>query len=542
MAASSLAAVYERGGAPLRLERFETPAPGPGEALVRVRTCTLCASDLATLAGRRSAPAPSVLGHETVGEIAALGPGGVRADDGAPLLVGERVVWAVTTACGSCEACARAWPQKCAARFKYGHEALDSGSPLSGGLAEHVLLRPHSAIARVPDALDDRVAAQAALNQADLGNTPAGDLLRATRALAAGEREAAYSALAHNVAHQAALLPALNALERAPSADEGALDAELNLSELSEAAYGLVELSLGRALPALERFEALRQAAPNSVLGHLGTGRAALVVGRHARAEEALTTSASLLPNDPLPLLWRVHVVHALAREATGAYRNRLLADAKALVLEATRGAHSKAITHLACAVVDELEDPERLAAGHGPGECVERALDSQSGEGADERLPAAVVNELAALLLLEAAPELATETAREALAQGSGSGLPEVVLAHVALRHGDREQAMAQFSAAFEKAPESALALEGLLELQEFFSSGDRIDLARRALRLRPDRPDLNLSAGGVLREAGELQEARAAYEYAAERYEALGLLDEARDARRMAEELGDG
>jgi len=158
---SSLAAIFEGTGAPLRLRELDTPAPGAGEVLVRVSTCTLCASDLATLSGKRDAPTPSILGHEVVGQVEALGPGGVAALDGRPLVVGERVSWSVAASCGACRRCELGWPQKCESLFKYGHEPLARTPSLSGGLAQHVLLVSGSTIARVPAGLDGLVAAQA---------------------------------------------------------------------------------------------------------------------------------------------------------------------------------------------------------------------------------------------------------------------------------------------------------------------------------------------------------------------------------------------
>ncbi|WP_410173596.1 alcohol dehydrogenase catalytic domain-containing protein, partial [Frankia nepalensis] len=63
--------------------RFEThhvplPVPGDGEILVRVRLATVCASDAHTATGRRPGPCPSVLGHEGVGQVVAVGGGARR--------------------------------------------------------------------------------------------------------------------------------------------------------------------------------------------------------------------------------------------------------------------------------------------------------------------------------------------------------------------------------------------------------------------------------------------------------------------------------
>ncbi|MEJ5975146.1 alcohol dehydrogenase catalytic domain-containing protein [Novosphingobium sp. PS1R-30] len=68
-------------GAHRPLERIarDTPRPGPGEVLLRVRASGLCHSDVGRMDGTLTpfmpVPPPIVLGHEVAGEIAALGDG-----------------------------------------------------------------------------------------------------------------------------------------------------------------------------------------------------------------------------------------------------------------------------------------------------------------------------------------------------------------------------------------------------------------------------------------------------------------------------------
>ncbi|CDO31498.1 zinc-binding dehydrogenase [Mycolicibacterium porcinum] len=147
------AAVWTGSGVDVRM--VPVPELGVGDVLVRVRLATVCGSDLHTVMGRRSAPCPSVLGHEAVGDVVAVGPA-------ADAQVGQRVIWSVTVACGECPRCRSGLSAKCLSVRKVGHEAFDGGWALSGSYAAHVVLPRGTTIAVVPDTLSDAVAAPAA--------------------------------------------------------------------------------------------------------------------------------------------------------------------------------------------------------------------------------------------------------------------------------------------------------------------------------------------------------------------------------------------
>ena len=162
MQESSRAMVFCGPGQPLELRTFPLPVLRDGEALVRVRLCTLCGSDLHSYEGHRPTPTPTILGHEILGEIVELAPSRPPADfNGRRLSVGQRVTWTVAASCGRCENCGRGIPQKCDQLFKYGHQSLSDEHPLSGGLAEYCHLAAGTSLVAVPDDLPDRVACPA---------------------------------------------------------------------------------------------------------------------------------------------------------------------------------------------------------------------------------------------------------------------------------------------------------------------------------------------------------------------------------------------
>lgn len=151
------AAVFDGPDGGMRLRSFTRPTLQDGAALVRIACCTLCGSDVHTYLGNRIEPTPSILGHEMVGHIAAIGGEELRDYRGEPLAIGDRVTWSMQVTCGNCFYCAHGVPQKCTSLFKYGHAAITETHALSGGLAEVCHLRPGTTMHRVREHIPDVV-------------------------------------------------------------------------------------------------------------------------------------------------------------------------------------------------------------------------------------------------------------------------------------------------------------------------------------------------------------------------------------------------
>jgi alcohol dehydrogenase len=147
---TSRVAIFDAPDRPFRLESVPVAAPGPGEFLIRIECTTLCRSDLYTYTGKRTEKTPTILGHEIVGRIEAIGPDSSGTDcRGNTLRTGDRVTWAIYAA-DPCSCMARAGlPQKAPDLFKYGHEPVTPTSHLHGGLAEYCLLRRNTPIIRI---------------------------------------------------------------------------------------------------------------------------------------------------------------------------------------------------------------------------------------------------------------------------------------------------------------------------------------------------------------------------------------------------------
>ena len=154
-----LVAVYERPNAPFELRLFPLREPRPGEALVRVRMCTICRSDIHSYLGHRPNPLPGVLGHEIIGTLVALGAGVERDMRGEVLCVGDRVTWSEYFVPGpSYRSDVLDLPQKSPGVEKYGHLAATTEPHHHGGFGQYCYILPRSWILRLPVDLSDEEA------------------------------------------------------------------------------------------------------------------------------------------------------------------------------------------------------------------------------------------------------------------------------------------------------------------------------------------------------------------------------------------------
>ncbi|ASY58329.1 MULTISPECIES: zinc-dependent alcohol dehydrogenase [Sinorhizobium] len=154
------------GKGDIRCESVPDPAiEDEGDAIIKVTACAICGSDLHIYNGLIPAMEHGdVIGHETMGEVVALGKAATK------LKVGDRVVVPFTIACGECFFCQRGFHSACertnpdrekavkmwgnspAGLFGYSH--LLGG--YSGGQAEYLRV-PHADVGpvKIPEELTD---------------------------------------------------------------------------------------------------------------------------------------------------------------------------------------------------------------------------------------------------------------------------------------------------------------------------------------------------------------------------------------------------
>lgn len=144
-------AVLLPGGRQVEVVDRPDPEPGVGEVLVRVRASALCRSDMSLydgtpIVGGEGAGTGSVIpGHESAGEVVALGPlaGGIA--------VGDRVAIYLAVGEGRCEWCRRGYRMLCPAWKCVGFD-------IDGGDAEYVVVPAENCLP-IPDEMSFEVAA-----------------------------------------------------------------------------------------------------------------------------------------------------------------------------------------------------------------------------------------------------------------------------------------------------------------------------------------------------------------------------------------------
>ena len=150
---SMKAAVFVEPG---RIVLDEKPVPevGPGDALIRITTTTICGTDIHILKGEYPVERGRIIGHEPVGVIEELGPGvsGYQ--------VGQRVIIGAITPCGQCLSCLDGHGAQCGGSTPRGYaKALGGwrfGNTIDGCQAEYVRVPYAMAnLTPVPDILTD---------------------------------------------------------------------------------------------------------------------------------------------------------------------------------------------------------------------------------------------------------------------------------------------------------------------------------------------------------------------------------------------------
>jgi L-iditol 2-dehydrogenase len=115
----------------LVLEDVPRPEPGPGEVLVRIKSCGFCATDYKAIKGiRTNVEFPFIPGHEPAGIVAAVDPYVTNVKEG------DEVIVSPSGFCGLCRNCRMGMTHYCERRYTTGG---DGAEPRPGSFAEYTV-------------------------------------------------------------------------------------------------------------------------------------------------------------------------------------------------------------------------------------------------------------------------------------------------------------------------------------------------------------------------------------------------------------------
>ena len=151
VASKTMRATVFHGPGDIRVEQVPRPKAGPGEAVIRVTTTTICGTDVHIVKGEYPVRPGLVIGHEPVGVIEELGVGVTGYE------IGDRVLVGAITPCGQCRACLSGNLSQCG--HGGGYEALGGwrfGNTIDGAQAEYLLVPSAQAnLTPIPDDVTD---------------------------------------------------------------------------------------------------------------------------------------------------------------------------------------------------------------------------------------------------------------------------------------------------------------------------------------------------------------------------------------------------
>src|SRR6188768_1589478 len=144
---NTMKAVVFHGKNDIRVDEVPMPVAGPGEAVIRITTTTICGTDVHIVRGEYPVRPGLVLGHEPVGVIEELGSGLEK-----EYAVGQRVIVGAITPCGQCFYCLNGVHSQCGGALG----GWRFGNTIDGAWAEYLLVPDARAnLAVIPDQLSD---------------------------------------------------------------------------------------------------------------------------------------------------------------------------------------------------------------------------------------------------------------------------------------------------------------------------------------------------------------------------------------------------
>lgn len=152
---NKMKAAYLPGNSTVVLKEMSIPEPGYGEVLIKMKSSTICGSDIRAIYREHLGKGPEgyqnkICGHEPCGQIVKVGKGLKRFKEG------DRVIIYHISGCGVCNDCRRGYMISCTSDHRKAY-----GWQRDGGMAEY-LLAEEKDLVLLPDSLTYTDGAQVA--------------------------------------------------------------------------------------------------------------------------------------------------------------------------------------------------------------------------------------------------------------------------------------------------------------------------------------------------------------------------------------------
>ena len=166
MADKGRAAVFMGTRKPFEIRDYTIPDPGERDMIIKINRVNVCGSDLHLWRGdtdvtKMGLTYGMILGHELVGTVHKKGKKVFTDALGKNLREGDRVVSTYYVPCGRCRACCRGKHYMCMASVASLMRSCDMPPHFIGGFADYYYWKGKQTTFRVPDAVEDNVAAGA---------------------------------------------------------------------------------------------------------------------------------------------------------------------------------------------------------------------------------------------------------------------------------------------------------------------------------------------------------------------------------------------
>ncbi len=153
--------VFLREPEGVEVREYEVPEPEPGAVLTEVVRANVCGSELHIWRGEHPLIRDGVLGHEALCRVSKLGEGVDTDYAGTPIEEGDLIVPAYFVTCGRCRYCGAGEFRLCENAYRGWSRPPDQEPHFHGTFASHYYIHPDQFFYKVPEGIDESVAAGA---------------------------------------------------------------------------------------------------------------------------------------------------------------------------------------------------------------------------------------------------------------------------------------------------------------------------------------------------------------------------------------------